>query len=147
VPGVSLANSNGTGAAIASERRVGCGIHLANLDAAAETIEHMYLSPEDRNRLKSLQLAQNIEWLLRLWSAKQAMAKALSSVFSDQPKDFKLRAIDKQTGRIELSISDKQLDEVAQFTQSSLAVQTFSHGDLIVASAQFSDEKLGVEPP
>jgi acyl transferase domain-containing protein/phosphopantetheinyl transferase len=146
VPSVSLANSNGTGAAIASERSIGCGIHLANLDTAADTIEHMYLSPEERDRLKSLQLAQNIEWLLRLWSAKQAMAKALGSVLSDQPEDFKLRALDKQTGRVELSISEKQLEEVAQFTQSPLAVQTFSHGDLIVAIAHLADEKLAIEP-
>jgi phosphopantetheinyl transferase len=145
-PCVSLANSNGTGAAIASERGSGCGIHLANLDTAAEIIEHMHLSPEEHNRLKSHQLAQDIEWLVRLWSAKHAMAKALNGVLSDQPKDFKLLTLDKQSGRIELSISDKRSAEVAQFAESPLAVHTFSHGGIIVAIAHlFGGEKVGME--
>lgn len=146
VPIVSIANSNGTGAAIASEPSIGCGIYMANLDTAAETIEHMHLSQEERNRLKSLQLAQDIEWLLRLWSAKHAMAKALSRVLSDRPRDLKLLALDQQTGKIELNIADQQIAEVSQFTKLSLPVQTFSHGSLIVAIAHFADEKLGMEP-
>jgi phosphopantetheinyl transferase len=137
LPSVCLAYANGTGAAIASDPSIGWGMHLVNPDNAAETIAHMHLSSAERNRLKSLQLAQDTKWLARLWSAKQAMAKALNNDLSYRPEDFNLLALDKQSGRIELRISKEQIAQGAQFTRSPLAAQTFNHGDLIVAIAHF----------
>ncbi len=88
LPWISLAHSDGTAVAIASDQEIGIDLEpLTNSNAQLNG----YASDNEKALLAGMaSQAPDEAWDLRLWCAKEAAAKACGTGFQGRPRDFAL---------------------------------------------------------
>ena len=88
-PLVSIAHSHGTAVALAAlHSGIRVGIDLENLAARREDFEAIAFRPDERQMLAALPGELRQEWALRMWCAKEAVAKALGRGFQPGHSDL-----------------------------------------------------------
>jgi phosphopantetheinyl transferase/acyl carrier protein len=140
-PLLSLAHSKGIAIALAAdgEGNLGVGIDIELLRPVTKEFKELALIPEEQNLMSSLSGAGSREWLLRIWCAKEAVAKALGKGLMGIPRDLIVRKLDSKTGVVSLELSGKFAQQFPQLTNKCLQAYTLRDNNLILASAIYTD--------
>jgi len=136
-PIVSIAHSGGTAVAIATDdpNCSGLGIDIELDGGDGEVLETAGFSAEERTLLSSLDTSAKNEWLIRLWCAKEAVAKALRSGMQEGPGDLLVQHIDLETGMVNLTISNRLAQRLPEFQGRAFTAGTMRATGLILASS------------
>ncbi len=127
IPEISLAYSEGIVAAIAGDGSSGrrLGIDVQTIRDLNPDFETSALTSSEQQLLQGMPQSIRAEWLLRLWSSKGAVSKALGRSIVDGPHNVRIASLNKQTG-----------DVVAtEGSGKQLLVSTAREGAYVVATA------------
>jgi phosphopantetheine--protein transferase-like protein len=125
---LSLTHAAGVAAALVGPD-AGVGLDVEPLARFSEVLEAAALTTEERALLASAPPAAADEWVLRLWCAKEAAAKAAGTGLAGTPRNLIIRRIDTD-GSVVVERSGP-----AAGPASALRVATGRDGDLVFASA------------
>jgi acyl transferase domain-containing protein/4'-phosphopantetheinyl transferase EntD len=134
---VSIAHSDGTAAAIATDEPTCCGVGI-DIEHQVERGEGLKIAGFTRGELallSSLDPALKSEWLLRVWCAKESVAKALQWGMSAGPNALVAQEIDLQTGAVKLAVSDALASHFPEMNGALLSAYTKRETNLIFSSA------------
>ena len=117
VPVVSLAHSDGVAVAVAGHdgQCRGIGIDIEHIGRAREGFESVAFTPEEQSLLSSLDDPANEEWSLRLWCAKEAVAKAIGRGMVGGPGGLRIQDADIRTGVVQVALSGELAKELPHF--------------------------------
>ena len=133
---VSIAHTDGVAMAIAAGAAREIGIDIEWIDrrrgeyerAAFSPDEMRLLGPDDGDRARR-------ERALRLWCAKEAVAKAIGRGFMGNPLNLEARAADPGLGQVEVWLTGSLAREFPQLAGVPVAAYIDLQGDLIVGCA------------
>jgi phosphopantetheinyl transferase len=136
VPLVSLAHAAGTALAIAGHdgQCHGIGVDIEYLGRTGAEFERMAFTPEEHGALSALDTAVHEEWSLRLWCAKEAVAKALGRGMAGGPGGLRIQAVDRCTGCVQVALSEGFARELPDFAGRQLTAYTAREGHCIFAT-------------
>jgi len=138
VPLISITHTERCGVAIAVEKGLGCGIDLEFLGTKRSKIDKIVICDEEKALLDSYgpdEGDEGMEWPLRIWSAKEAVGKALGRGLPGGPNDLILSGLDKDNGKVCLRLSGKLGRELPEFAGFEFEAYTLRDGDFVVATA------------
>jgi phosphopantetheinyl transferase len=131
-PVVSLAHAGGHAVALAAlGGRV--GIDVERVRALPDGFAEIAFGDAERALLRDLP-AGALEWTLRCWCAKEAVAKALGSGLVRTPREVAITAIDHGSGRIAVELRGRLAQLHPELTGVPLLVQSHREDDLVVAT-------------
>jgi phosphopantetheinyl transferase len=134
---LSLTHAAGVAAALVSPDAA-VGLDVEPLSRFSEVLEAAALTSEERALLASAPPAAADEWVLRLWCAKEAAAKAAGTGLAGTPRSLVIHRIDAD-GSVVVERSGP-----AAGPPFPLRVATGRDGDLVFASALFPIPKEAV---
>jgi phosphopantetheine--protein transferase-like protein len=137
VPVISLAHAAGIAVAIAGHAGQcrGIGIDIEPLERRREGFESVAFTPEEHILLGALDAVSQEEWLLRLWCAKEAVAKALGCGMMGEPRSLIVQELDACTGIVKITLSGRIAEQFPELHHTYLTASTARERDLIVASS------------
>ena len=102
LPALSISHSGGIAAAVVADGSDGrsIGIDIQEIRELKPDFEGLLLDAEEKQFLLTVPQRDRGEWLLRTWSAKEAIAKALGRGLVEGPFSVKLVNVDVRTGII-----------------------------------------------
>jgi phosphopantetheine--protein transferase-like protein len=121
---------------------MGVGIDIERLRPMSKEFKKLAFSPEEKNLISSVSGAGSGEWFLRIWCAKEAVAKALGKGLMGMPGGLMARQLDPKTGVVSLELSGKFAQQLPQLSGKCLSAHTLRDDDLILASAIYTDGGL-----
>lgn len=134
-PALSISHSQGTAVALATLGRGPLvGIDLENLDQRRENFEAIAFSPDERDRLAALPQPSRQEWALRLWCAKEGVAKALGRGFSAGIQAFHITAAETGSGAVQLELREQALDLFPHLRLIPIMAYTGREQDLVYST-------------
>jgi len=114
-PAVSISHSQGTAVALATLCRGQLvGIDLESLAQRRENFEAIAFSPEERALLAAMPPESRQEWALRMWCAKEGVAKALGRGFSAGIQAFHIISAETGSGVMHVELRDQALHPFPQ---------------------------------
>jgi malonyl CoA-acyl carrier protein transacylase/phosphopantetheinyl transferase len=136
-PALSLSHSNGVAVAVARDARdeAGVGVDIEPLRRMDPGFEIAALNPDERGLLDALAHGRREEWILRLWCAKEAAAKALGRGLMGNPRNLVARDIDPLRGTVRLRVEGSTAEDLPDVAGFSLTAWTGRDGNMIVATA------------
>jgi acyl transferase domain-containing protein/phosphopantetheinyl transferase len=136
VPLVSLAHAAGTAIAVAGHdgQCHGVGVDIEYLGRTGEEFERIAFTPEEHSVLSALDTPAHEEWSLRLWCAKEAVAKALGRGMAGGPGGLRIQTVDRRTGYVQMVLSAGFARELPAFAGRQLTACTAREGNCIVAT-------------
>jgi acyl transferase domain-containing protein/phosphopantetheinyl transferase len=136
VPRLSLTHSNGIAVAIVGHESDGTylGIDLEAVRELPSSFESVAFVEDERPLLAVIPQSARTEWILRLWCAKEAIAKALGRGLLDGPQSVRIQAFDLRTGMVIVVLQGKLAEAFADFIDSELLAYTAREGDYVIAS-------------
>jgi acyl transferase domain-containing protein/phosphopantetheinyl transferase len=136
VPLVSLAHAAGTAIAVAGHdgQCHGIGVDIEYLGRAGAEFERIAFTPEEHGVLSALDTPVHEEWSLRLWCAKEAVAKALGRGMAGGPGGLRIQAVDRCTGCVQVALSEGFARELPDFAGRQLTAYTAREGHCIFAT-------------
>ncbi len=136
VPKLSLTHSNGMAAAIAGHANNGGypGIDIEAVRQLSSNFESTAFTADEQQLLAALPESAKIEWVLRFWCAKEAVAKALGRGFLDGPHCIRIQAFDLKTGEVTVALQGKLVEAFTGFAGTGLMAYTAREGDYVIAS-------------
>jgi phosphopantetheine--protein transferase-like protein len=137
VPVISLAHTASIAVAIAGHdgQCRGIGVDIEPLERRQEGFESVAFMPEERSLLTSLDALSQEEWLLRLWCAKEAVAKALGRGMMGGTGGLRVQALDACTGIVKITLSGSMVEQFPELHNTYLTASTARERNLIVASS------------
>jgi phosphopantetheine--protein transferase-like protein len=104
---VSIAHADDYAVAIAVEARRGLhvGIDVEQVSTKLEAGRSFAFAPEELALLSSVEDQTYDEWLLRLWCAKEAVAKAIGTGLGGSPRSFGVQAVDTADGNVTITLT------------------------------------------
>ena len=109
-PVISIAHSHGTAVALAALHPGQLvGIDLENLAQRREDFGAIAFDPDERGMLAALPPGWRQEWALRMWCAKEGVAKALGRGFSSGIQAFHIARAETGSGVMQLQLRDRAL--------------------------------------
>jgi phosphopantetheinyl transferase len=142
---LSITHAGGTAAAAVAEGEgegegegiVGIGIDIEPLGRRHDGLDRAAFLDEERAFLDALAADRRAEWSLRLWCAKEAVAKALGRGLAGIPSSLPVREVDEARGLVVLSV--ERGGELARLVPAlagrRIRALTGRDGDLMFASA------------
>ncbi len=143
-PAVSIAHSDGVAAATATlgaGQRV--GFDLERIGKCAEPFGDVAFTEEEKGLLAAIDAARHDEWALRLWCAKESVAKALGKGFSRGLHSVRIESISPGKETVEARLAGDLLAEFPEFRDRTVTVHTRRIEDLISAVAVLPEGKEG----
>jgi acyl transferase domain-containing protein/phosphopantetheinyl transferase len=136
-PMVSIAHSEGIAVAISTDEPncAGLGIDVEHESIDAEGLEMAGFSAEEKKLLSSLDARCKDEWRMRLWCAKEAVAKALRWGMREGPGAVVAQQIDLETGTVSLSVVDRLAERFPKFKGRAFTAGTLRDTGLVSASS------------
>ena len=137
VPSLSLTHSNGVAVALAADGTsgLGLGIDIERLRSSGKALENLAFSPEEKNLISKLGTSRSDEWCLRIWCAKEAMAKALGRGFPRGPGDVVAKQLDSASGAVSLEVSGTLSRAFPHLVGKPFQAYTFIDDGFVIASA------------
>jgi phosphopantetheinyl transferase len=120
--------------AMASEKGEGCGIDVERISLRRNGIEDFTLNSQERGLLRSVIAAEDIEWPIRIWCAKEAIGKSLGRGLPGGPGDLVLHELAVDTGMVSLEISGSLARIFPHLKGKILKAHTVCDNDFIVAT-------------
>ncbi len=135
-PLVSIAHSHGTALAIAGDDGLcsGVGVDLEYMGHTREGFEAIAFAPAEQSLLTSVDESSREEWSLRLWCAKEAVAKAIGQGLIGGPQSLVLKHFEPETGRLEFSPTGSWVKSLPDLARTVISAFTVREGNLIAAS-------------
>jgi phosphopantetheinyl transferase len=136
VPKLSLTHSNGMAVAVAGDESSGhfLGIDIEGMRQLPSSFESVAFTGDERGLLAEIPESARNEWILRLWCAKEAVAKALGRGFLDGLHSVRIKAFDLRTGVAAVTLQGKLAGAFAGFAGADLLAYTVREGDYVFAS-------------
>jgi acyl transferase domain-containing protein/phosphopantetheinyl transferase len=136
VPKLSLTHSNGMAVAIVGHESSGSylGIDLEVVRQLPSSFESVAFVGDEQRLLAVIPEFARTEWILRLWCAKEAIAKALGRGLVDGPHSVRIQAFDLRTGMVTVALQGKLAEAFADFVGTDLLAYTAREGDYVIAS-------------
>jgi phosphopantetheinyl transferase len=136
VPLISLAHSQGTAVAVAVSGTVamGVGVDVEPVGRMSSAVEQLAFAPAELALLADLPDTQAEHWPLRLWCAKEAVAKAFGNGMTNGPRSLSVTSVDIATETAWLIPSAPPR---TSGSRSPLPAFTARDGDLIVAASLY----------
>jgi len=136
LPCLSLAHTDGMAVAIASgsngDEHV--GIDVEKIRALGNGVERTAFTPQELELLDTFEGSEREQWVIRFWSAKEAMGKALGRGMVTGPRSFAVQELDTQNGIVKLWVHGKLLKEFPDLHKEAVSVKTIIQDGYIVAS-------------
>jgi phosphopantetheinyl transferase len=130
-PNVSLSHTDGLLAGLAAIRPY-VGIDVERIAPREASFEQVAFSAEERDLLARFD--QRDEGVTRLWSAKEAVAKAVGRGLAEGTRSVVVREIDPQSGLAQVELADVLAAEFPDLAGARLKVATLRERDFIVAA-------------
>jgi phosphopantetheine--protein transferase-like protein len=133
---LSLTHSGGVVVAVVGggDGSAGVGVDVEHVGRINEDVERVAFTPEEQELLSSVRDISENDWPLRLWCAKEAVAKALGQGMIGGPEALVVKALDVSTGSVKVSLAGEMARRCPE-SNNTLTVYTAREGDLIVATA------------
>src|SRR5262249_26898955 len=134
-PVTSIAHADGIAVAIAGDDVHCCGIGVdierdREMDNGFETIA---FGPHEQTLLSALKGSSRHEWPLRVWCAKEALAKALGQGLVGGPRSVKACQVDANTGVVTMALSGELTKRFPDLDGADLMAYTAREAGLIFA--------------
>lgn len=113
------------------------GIDLENLARRREDFEAIAFSPDERQTLAAMPWESRQEWALRMWCAKEAVAKALGRGFSAGIQAFHIVGIISMgagSGMVQLELRDQALEHFPRFRSIPITAYTGREKDYVFST-------------
>jgi phosphopantetheinyl transferase/acyl carrier protein len=139
LPVISLAQTDGIAVAIAGQNG-GCrgiGIDIKRLDREREGYKGDAFGPEERSLLAALDASSHEEWFLRLWCAKEAVAKSLGQGMFGGTGGLMVQELDARSGIVRIALVGELAIQFPEFNETCLTAYTARERDLIVSSSLY----------
>jgi phosphopantetheinyl transferase len=136
VPALSLTHTDGIAVAMVGHGSNGGGLGI-DLDAIRRLtpgFNALVFSQDERGLLASLPSLAHEEWVMRLWCAKEAAAKALGRGLIEGPQSLKVQEIDTQTGIVKVAVRGKLAEAFPEFAAHLITTYTAREGNYVMAS-------------
>jgi len=134
---ISIAHSGPYSASIAGEGFNGMGIDIEEVGRSHDGLEEGGFSAGERSLIGKLGPALKSEWLLRLWCAKEALAKAIGRGMMGNPLNIVIENLDPDTGRVELGIKDELARELPDLAEKRFRADSGRDDVLVFATVLF----------
>jgi acyl transferase domain-containing protein/phosphopantetheinyl transferase len=132
---VSIAHTDGAAMALASEPARGIGIDMERLDRRRGDYERAAFHEAERALLGADDMAARGERALRLWCAKEAVAKALGRGLMGSPLNLERRGGDDRLERVDLTVAGSLARELPHLVDRPVTAFVTRQADWIVATA------------
>jgi 3-oxoacyl-(acyl-carrier-protein) synthase/phosphopantetheinyl transferase len=134
-PVISISHSHGTAVALAAlDAGQLVGIDLENLCHHRENFESIAFSPEERRLLDSIREDLRDEWALRLWCAKESVAKALGRGLAAGMHAYHVTNAEIDTGIVQVELRDGALDHFPQLRGKPMIAYTAREVDFVFST-------------
>lgn len=133
---LSIAHSGGVAAAVAGEcgNHRGVGIDVEHIGRSRAGLERVALTAEEQVLLSTIPASRREEWLLRLWCAKEAVAKALGRGMGS-PLNLIVQELKVETGRVDVELAGELARQFPDSAGMLFTSCTGCEGDLVFASS------------
>jgi phosphopantetheine--protein transferase-like protein len=139
-PAISISHSHGIAVAMASlEPKTHVGIDIETLDRPASHYESLAFRDEERKMLSQVPPARHDEWALRLWTAKEAVSKALGQGFHQGLHSLHITGFDEQSGKVKIELGEALAKMFPKQRGKSIQTVTARNGNLAVATTLLTD--------
>ena len=134
-PAISISHSQGAAVALAAlDAGQLVGIDLESLSQRREGFEAIAFSPEERHMLDAMRQDLRQEWALRMWCAKEAVAKALGRGLSAGLQAFHITSAELDTGLVQLELRDGALNQFPHLRGRPMIAYTAREADLVFST-------------
>jgi len=134
-PAISISHSRGTAVALAAlDSGQLVGIDLESLSHRREDFEAIAFSPEERKLLAAMRQDLRQEWALRMWCAKESVAKALGRGMAAGMHAFRIIDAETDTGVVHLELRDGALDYFPQLRGKPMIAYTARETDFVFST-------------
>ncbi|MCF6153685.1 MAG: acyltransferase domain-containing protein [Candidatus Brocadia sp.] len=132
---ISITHSERSAAAVAGKRgnHLGVGVDMEPVGQNHEGLERIALSSKEQTLLSAVPVSKREQWLLRLWCAKEAVAKALGRGMTGNPLNLFVQKIDAESGEVSLALSGELARQLNDYKDMSFTAYTRHDGDFIFA--------------
>jgi acyl transferase domain-containing protein/phosphopantetheinyl transferase len=133
---VSIAHSGGTAVAVAgtgpdAER---LGVDVEERGTRPESFATTAFDPHERALLADLGPEVLDEWALRLWCAKEAVAKGVGTGLLDGPGSVTVEGVDRETGQVLARLHGSLVRATPDLADTPVLVATWADDTVVVAT-------------
>jgi acyl transferase domain-containing protein/phosphopantetheinyl transferase len=141
-PILSLSHSGGTAVAVVGDGRAaaGVGVDIEYIGRRHAGIEKLAFTPAEQALLSSVADVSRDSWTLRLWCAKEAVAKALGEGMVGGPQALVVKNLDPDTGIVQVGLAGELASRFPEVNGGHIVAYTTLESDLIVATSLFTRE-------
>lgn len=134
-PAISISHSQGAAVALAAlDAGQLVGIDLESLRQGREGFEAIAFSPEERHMLDAMRQDLRPEWALRMWCAKEAVAKALGRGLSAGLQAFHITSTEIDTGVVQVELRDGVLEQFPHLRGKCMTAYTAREADFVFST-------------
>ena len=134
-PAISISHSHGTAVALAVLHPGQLvGIDLENLAQRRESFEAIAFRLDERRMLAAMPWESRQEWALRMWCAKEGVAKALGRGFSIGIQAFHILSAQTGSGIVQLELCDQALALFPRLRGISIMAYTGREKDYVFST-------------
>jgi malonyl CoA-acyl carrier protein transacylase len=134
-PAVSISHTNGMAVALASlEPGQMVGIDIESLTRSRDDFESIAFSEPERRILAGMPQDVRDEWSLRMWCAKEAVAKALGRGFTGGMQALQISEAEVENGVVQLHLQGGLLQEFTQLRGRPMIAYTSRGKDFVFST-------------
>ena len=139
VPLLSLSHVEGVAIAIVGggEAVTGIGVDIEHVGRMRAGTDTLAFTPDEQSLLSSVPSIDQDSWRLRLWCAKEAVAKALGQGLVGGPQAFVVKKLDLETGTVHVGLAGEMARRLPATNERPLVVYTAQEDELIVATSLY----------
>jgi phosphopantetheinyl transferase/acyl carrier protein len=142
VPILSLSHAGGVAVALVGEAdaAVGVGVDVERAGRMADDAERVAFTTSEQALLTSLAAGGDDVWPLRLWCAKEAVAKALGLGLVGGPRALVAEHLDAENGTVRMRLSGEMAARLPAVNERTLIAHTSRDSGLVVATSLYTTE-------
>jgi len=144
---LSIAHSDGAAVALASlAADTLVGVDLEGLSRRREDFEAIAFSPDERSLIAALAPELRDEWALRLWSAKEAVGKAIGRGLTAGLEAFHITKMETSTGMVTVDLQEAALAQYPRLRGQSLNVYTARESNFVFSAIIYQHGVVRMRP-
>lgn len=139
-PQLTLSHTAGIAVAAVGDHVAGggLGIDIETVDRMNEDVERLAFTPHERALLEAVSGADRDTWSLRLWCAKEAVAKAVGHGMVGGPQALEAQEFDLEHGTVWIRLRGELARMVDDPDGAAQVVPTTVEGNLVAAAAVYA---------
>jgi phosphopantetheine--protein transferase-like protein len=134
-PIVSLSHSGESAVALAAINPSALvGVDLESIAQAADGFQNVAFQSSEREMVEAMSPSHRREWSLRLWCAKEAVAKALGRGMRSGFKALEVTRLEEESGTVYVELRDGLADEFPHLRGKTLMARTSTNKGFILST-------------